>query len=111
MKNLLLHLLFFFIVVSANAQTDNLVNFTSNNPDLNTAFSWAKNKALSFAHDGTDPVGFWYEAALPNREAFCMRDVSHQTIGAKILGLSKHNYNMFLKFAQNISKEKDYCSW
>ena len=58
-----------------------------------------------------DPVGFWYEAALPNREAFCMRDVSHQSIGAEILGLSQHNFNMLLKFAQNISKEKDYCSF
>lgn len=26
--------------------------------------------ALSYAHDGTDPVGYWYEAALLQREAF-----------------------------------------
>ena len=83
----------------------------ASNKEIVTAFNWAKNKALSFAHDNTDPVGYWYEAALPNREAFCMRDVSHQTIGAEILGLGKHNYNMFLKFAQNISKEKDYCTF
>ena len=75
------------------------------------AFNWAKNKALSYAHDGSDPVGYWYEAALPNREAFCMRDVSHQVIGAEILGLSKHNFNMLQKFAENISPEKDYCSY
>ena len=85
--------------------------FNSSNKELDKAFSWAKNKALSYAHDNTDPVGYWYEAALPDREAFCMRDVSHQAIGAEILGLGKHNYNMFLKFAQNISKEKDYCSY
>ncbi len=93
------------------SQNNTSVTFSSNNSDLNIAFDWAKNKALSLAHDDSDPVGFWYEAALPNREAFCMRDVSHQAIGAEILGLSKHNFNMFLKFAQNISKEKDYCSW
>ncbi|MCY1720556.1 hypothetical protein OU798_09400 [Prolixibacteraceae bacterium Z1-6] len=93
------------------AQKQNGVTFSSNNTDLNNAFEWAKNKALYYAHDDSDPVGFWYEAALPNREAFCMRDVSHQSIGAEILGLSKHNFNMFLKFAQNISEEKDYCSW
>ena len=40
-----------------------------------------------------------------------MRDVSHQSIGAEILGLSKHNYNMLHKFAENISEEKDYCSF
>ena len=87
------------------------LQFDSPNRELVAAFDWAKNKALSYAHDHSDPVGFWYEAALPNREAFCMRDVSHQAIGAEILGLSKHNHNMFLKFAQNISKEKDYCTY
>ncbi len=87
------------------------LEFNASNKELVKAFNWAKNKALSFAHDGTDPVGFWYEAALPNREAFCMRDVSHQTIGAEILGLGKHNFNMFVKFAQNISEEMDYCTY
>ena len=91
-------------------QTKELI-FVSSNKELNKAFHWAKSKALSYAHDNTDPVGYWYEAALPDREAFCMRDVSHQAIGAEILGLGKHNFNMFLKFAQNISKEKDYCTY
>ena len=87
------------------------LQFDSSDKKLTEAFEWAKEKALSYAHDGSDPVGFWYEAALPNREAFCMRDVSHQAIGAEILGLGEHNYNMFLKFAQNIRKEMDYCSY
>ena len=87
------------------------LTFNCSNKELVEAFVWAKNKALSYVYDGSDPVGYWYEAALPNREAFCMRDVSHQAIGAEILGLSDHNYNMFLKFAQHISKDKDYCSY
>ena len=87
------------------------ISFKSSNKKLTEAFTWAKDKALSYAHDGTDPVGLWYEAALPNREAFCMRDVSHQAIGAELLGLGNHNFNMFLKFAQNISEELDYCSY
>lgn len=87
------------------------LQFDSSDEELVQAFYWAKNKALSYAHDNSDPVGYWYEAALPNREAFCMRDVSHQAIGAEILGLGKHNYNMYLKFAENISKEKDYCTY
>lgn len=105
-KFLLIFLPLFFSNIS-KAQ----VSFKSNNTELTQAFDWAKNKALSFAHDGSDPVGYWYEAALPNREAFCMRDVSHQAIGAQILGLGKHNLNMFKKFAENISGEKDYCSY
>lgn len=87
------------------------LDFDSSNQKLTEAFYWAKDKALSYAHDDSDPVGYWYEAALPDREAFCMRDVSHQAIGAEILGLGKHNYNMFLKFAQNINREKDYCTY
>jgi hypothetical protein len=87
------------------------LTFSSSNKEIENAFFWAKNKALTFVHEGNDPVGAWYEAALPNREAFCMRDVSHQAIGAEILGLGKQNFNMFLKFAQNIDPEMDYCSY
>jgi hypothetical protein len=105
-------LLFFLVLNFAlRIQAQDLVTFKSNNSDLSSAFDWAKSKALSYAHDASDPVGYWYEAALPNREAFCMRDVSHQAIGAEILGLTKHNENMFQKFAENISAEKDYCSY
>jgi len=103
-------LLIFSISLQAYSQ-ESKVTFKCNNQELTRSFEWAKNKALSYAHDGADPVGFWYEAALPNREAFCMRDVSHQAIGAQILGLGKQNLNMFLKFAQNISESKDYCSY
>jgi len=87
------------------------LQFNSSDTALVRAFNWAKNKALSYAHDSTDAVGYWYEAALPKREAFCMRDVSHQALGAEILGLSKQNSNMLLKFAQNISEKKDYGTY
>ncbi|HQQ83671.1 MAG TPA: hypothetical protein PK059_10765 [Cyclobacteriaceae bacterium] len=102
----LLILGFILIIYTGHAQT-----FHSNNTELNESFVWARNKALSFAHNSGDPVGMWYEAALPNREAFCMRDVSHQALGAEILGLGKHNLNMFIKFASNISTQRDYCSY
>lgn len=85
--------------------------FTSSDKTLEKSYSWAKKMALSYAHDGTDPVGLWYEAALPQREAFCMRDVSHQSVGAQILGLRAHNKNMFTRFAENISEAKDWCSY
>ena len=77
---------------------------------LTAAFEWAKETALSYAHED-DPVGDWYEAALPDREAFCMRDVAHQSTGASVLGLSGHTRNMLHKFAVNISESKDYCSY
>jgi hypothetical protein len=57
----------------------------SSDAKLVQAFQWAKSQALAYAHDGSDPVGLWYEAALPGRNSFCMRDVSHQTTGAAAL--------------------------
>lgn len=85
--------------------------FTSSDKQLECTYNWAKKMALSYAHDGKDPVGCWYEAALPQREAFCMRDVSHQSVGAQILGLAKHNKNMFMRFAENIDEGKDWCTY
>jgi hypothetical protein len=56
-------------------------------------------------------VGDWYEAALPGREAFCMRDVSHQAMGAQALGLSQCSLNMLKEFAAGVSDSKDWCSY
>lgn len=85
--------------------------FTSTDAALQKSYEWARKTALSYAHDNSDPVGYWYEAALPKREAFCMRDVSHQSVGAQILGLDRHNKNMFSLFVENISEPKDWCSY
>lgn len=87
------------------------LSFTTSDSQLQKAFDWAKVTALGYVGESTDPVGPWYEASLPQREAFCMRDVSHQCAGAEVLGLSKENFNMFTKFAQNISESKDWCTY
>jgi hypothetical protein len=86
----------------------------SSDAKLTAAFAWAKAQALDYvfpasSHD--DPVGDWYEAALPSRFAFCMRDVSHQATGAQVLGLSAINLNMLRKFAVGISPARDFCSY
>lgn len=82
----------------------------SSDAGLNKSFQWAKKQSLAFAFDG-DPVGPWYEAALPGREAFCMRDVAHHCMGGHALGLARHNLNMLRKFAENISDSRDWCSY
>ncbi len=68
-KSIILIYISIFNCIVTVAKDSNLI-FSSSISDLNEAFKWSKNTALSYAHDGTDPVGFWYEAALPNREAF-----------------------------------------
>lgn len=91
--------------------SQNSVKFTSTDTILQKTFDWARDMAMSYVHDSSDPVGLWYEAALPGRDAFCMRDVSHQVVGAAILGLDEYNLNMLAKIASNISESKDWCSY
>jgi hypothetical protein len=81
---------------------------------LAAAFAWAKGQALDYVFPAAaydDPVGDWYEAALPSRFAFCMRDVSHQAAGAQALGLAVFNRNMLGKFARGLSSSRDDCSY
>lgn len=85
------------------------LSLDSSDSALVTGFNWAKAQALAYVFTG-DPVGDWYEAALPGREAFCMRDVAHQSAGAHALGLQRHTHNMLRKFAQNISRTRQWCT-
>jgi hypothetical protein len=98
-------------VAQANDRTGRShLEFRSSDSRLVQSFNWAKQQAMDYVYDG-DPVGPWYEAALPGRRAFCMRDVSHQVAGAQALGLSKYTHNMLRRFAENISASKDWCSY
>ncbi|NNK49182.1 MAG: hypothetical protein HKP01_09950, partial [Gemmatimonadetes bacterium] len=72
--------------------TPGAITLASDHPGLVEGFEWAKETALGYVRAG-DPVGPWFEAALPGREAFCMRDVSHQAEGALALGLYDHTLN------------------
>lgn len=87
---------------------DSRLQFTSDDAALNEGFAWAKKQALYYAHDN-DHVGAWYEAALPGRDAFCIRDVCHQANGAHALGLERHTKNMLTRFVQSIAASRDYC--
>jgi hypothetical protein len=100
-------------LVNAHAQTPKVqsrLELRSSDRQLVTAFNWAKQQALAYVHNG-DPVGPWYEAALPGRQAFCMRDVSHQAAGAQALGFAGYTHNMLRRFAENISSSRDWCSY
>jgi hypothetical protein len=87
------------------------LSFESTDKALMQAFNWAKSQALSYAHPESESIGAWYEAALPGRDAFCMRDVSHQTTGAAALGLYSANHNMLQRFAASIAAERDWAGY
>lgn len=86
------------------------IEFESSDLKLAAGFRWAKAQALAYVRNG-DPVGPWYEAALPGRDAFCMRDVSHMSTGAQLLGLGARTRNMLRQFAAHVSASKRWCSW
>lgn len=87
------------------------VRFKSSDSFLEERFEWAKAMALSYVHHGKDQVGLWYEAALPERDSFCIRDISHQIYGATFLGLDAYSKNMLKKFIVNIADTRDYCTY
>jgi PKD repeat protein len=100
-----------FLILLFPFSIESQVVLTSSDANIVTSFNWAKTTSLKYRGNPTDPVGPWYECSLPAREAFCMRDASHQSVGAEIIGESAENKNMMLKFAENISISKDYCSF
>jgi hypothetical protein len=96
--------------IITNAAESGRVTFDSSDRALTDGFAWAKKQARSYVHRG-DVVGDWYDASLPNRYAFCMRDVSHQALGAQILGLAPVTRNLLEKFAQNVAASRQWCSF
>jgi len=86
------------------------LEFASSDTKLADGFRWAKAQALAYVRD-SPVIGAWYEAALPGRNAFCMRDVSHMSTGAQFLGLGPNTRNMLHQFAQHISASKKWCTW
>lgn len=99
------------LCVLAAAAGSPAISFTSNDSALCATFAWARDMAMSYVRDSGDPVGPWYEAALPGRESFCIRDLSHQAVAGHLLGLDAHNRNMTAGIASHISESKDWCSW
>src|SRR5258705_1295939 len=87
-----------------------LVRLESSDPRLVSSFEWARQRALAYAYTG-DPVGDWYDSTAGERYAFCMRDVSHQSVGAAVLGLTGHTRNMLRRFAAGVSPTRDWASF
>ena len=58
------------------------VEFLSSDKQLCRGFSWARKQAMEYVRDQA-AAGPCYEAALPGRDAFCMRDAAHQSGGAQ----------------------------
>ncbi len=90
--------------------TPGLVEFECSDVRLLKGLQWAKQRALGYAYSG-DAVGDWYDSTAGDRYAFCMRDASHQSTGAAVLGLSGHTRNMMRRFAASISSTRDWCGF
>lgn len=92
------------------SSVESTIQFDSSDSDLVNGFHWAKNEALTYVrNNGT--IGPWYYASIAGRNAFCMRDTSHMSTGAQLLGLGNRNYTMLHEFASHISQAQKWCSW
>jgi hypothetical protein len=98
-------------LAAAQQPTLSPLGFTSTNTSLQQSFDWAKKQALTYSRSGAGSIGPWYEAALPGRNAFCMRDASHQMEGAAALALYAANRNMLRRFANSAAKERDWAAY
>jgi hypothetical protein len=98
-------------VRAQQAESQSRLEFHSSNSTLNQRFKWAKQQALDYLHSGTGAIGPWFEAALPGRNAFCMRDVSHQTEGAAALGMFEANHNMLSRFATSAAASREWAAF
>jgi hypothetical protein len=97
-------------ILPVAGKVESKLQFDSSDTRLVEGFTWAKRQSLAYVFEG-DPVGPWYEAGEPGREAFSMRDTSHQAMGAQALGLARFTHNMLHRFAENISESRDWCSY
>jgi len=99
-----------YAVLPVSVRPAGLVEVESSDPRLVRSFQWAKQRALAYSYTG-DPVGDWYDSTAGKRYAFCMRDLSHQSVGAAVLGLTGHTRNMLRRFAGSISLSRDWCGF
>jgi hypothetical protein len=85
------------------------VRLESSDRRLVQAFDHAKERAMECVYGG-DPIGQWY-ASDPNSRTFCMRDVSHESLGAAVLGLTRHTENMLRRFAHSVASSRKWCGF
>lgn len=87
-----------------------MIEVRSSDLEVERGFQWAVAMAKSYAF-ASAVVGPCYEAALPGRQAFCIRDTAHQSTGAQILGLGSFTKNMMFRFAENIASSRNWCTY
>lgn len=122
----LLLLLLFCYPVTSPSQT---ISLKSDNKEIEEAFNWAVDKALSWKmtgksgdinrHERGEGLGFQanvpylpsYWAGYAHRSAYYIRDFAHQIDGAHLVGMDEENFAMMEKFAEYTTVDKKWYSW
>ncbi|MET9089737.1 hypothetical protein ABZX77_49160 [Streptomyces sp. NPDC004237] len=111
------------LMISPAAPADPKV--TSSDPEVVAMFDWAERKANSWVQlpgtvgpvnadenhtsgTGTAPYGPTYWAGYANRSAYYSRDMTHQLIGAHLIGLDTENETMLRSYAASATAEHEY---
>ncbi|MFG2818455.1 hypothetical protein ACGFX4_03410 [Kitasatospora sp. NPDC048365] len=111
------------VMVSPAAPADPVA--TSSDPRVVEMFDWAKRKANSWVQlpgtvgainvdenrttgSGTGAYGPSYWAGYANRSGYYSRDMTHQLVGAQVLGLNAENRAMLRSFAASATAAHKY---
>ena len=111
MKKKLLSILCCFFALSCLGQRTSDLEFTSSHQELNEAFRWAKNRALSLVITDVLPdnggpiyteIAYW--GSYAHDPQYCTRDIAHQLVAGHLLGLDVENFAMMRKFASTFTE-------
>ncbi|MEY9853222.1 hypothetical protein ABH923_002900 [Leifsonia sp. EB41] len=93
----------------ATTPPDAPITFVSSSPLLNDGFEWARLRALEWVQTkrlSTALPSYW--AGLTDRPMFYSRDVTHQALGAHLLGLDEENFAMIRHFARSATQRRGW---
>lgn len=121
--------LFVLVIATPHFALSQTISLKSDNKQLEEAFTWAVDKALSWKmtgksgeinrHERGEGLGFQanvdyqpsYWAGYAHRTAYYIRDFAHQIDGAHLVGMDEENFAMMEQFAQNCTPDKNWYSW
>src|SRR5260370_41228178 len=110
LKRLLLSVTLFAAAMAGAQQASHAtqLEFHSSSSSLDAMFRWARGQAFAYVAPSSSYIAPGYQSALPGRNAFCMRDVSHQAQGAVGLVRAAPTRNVLGRLAESGEEQQDW---
>jgi hypothetical protein len=117
MRTALIPVVLFFAVMSCVANAEEaaagpVMSLNSSQADLVRAYGLYVDRVKTWEAPKDVALYPCYNAGIPDRNSFCVRDFDHQALGGHFVGFDAHNRNITGRFAKSIFAQKDYqISW